>query len=92
MDKTGKQSEETVATVHLAGDKADVQSKGSDSVGTVKAKAMAALKVAEDANVMYPIKFDGKTVADEGITLVVLAGGKLPIHMTFQLGKVPKGG
>lgn len=93
MSQTAQTKQDTTtATFHFGGEKADIPAVGSDTVAAVKAKAMQALDIVQDGNIDYPLKFEGKTVADENQTLLQLAGGKLPPKMQFQLGKVPKGG
>jgi|HubBroStandDraft_1064217.scaffolds.fasta_scaffold695192_2 hypothetical protein len=78
--------------VHFGAEEAAYEGPASETVATVKERALRLLKIVVDPNVEYFLTFEGQTIQNETQTLLELLQGKLRERMEFLLKKRPKGG
>jgi hypothetical protein len=64
----------------------------SDSLSSLKEKALTEMKIVIDPSIDYLISFEGTTITDETQTLGHLLGDHPRPDVEFQIKKRPKGG
>jgi hypothetical protein len=77
---------------HFGAEHTSFESGESESLASLKLKALTNLKIVIDPSIDYLLSFEGKTVENETITLGQLLGDHVRPHVEFQIKKRPKGG
>ena len=77
---------------HLGAEHTSFEATLSESLASLKDKALSELKIVVDPNIDYLLGFEGKTIEDETQTLGQLLGSHPKSHVQFHIKKRPKGG